>query len=149
MDNSFLNIDESPHDAGLFGPAVADGPDNFSHLLIIGDVPGNEVKELGAKTFATDQSAGKLAPINPLYAGTHGANYMHGGALHNDVNYRNAERRIQHELRAYNTNFLLDKRQSSRTPMPTSPYLPIDHPGLQAREQPVVQVQPQDDCIIL
>lgn len=120
-------ISQSPYDVRLIKPNLQNGPEHYSDLLIIGDVPGNEVKVLGAKTFAADQSAGKLAPIHPMYAGTHLANYGHGGALHDDVNYRNAHRRIQHDLTMHNIHPRLDQRFHTRTPMPTPPYIPVDY----------------------
>jgi len=110
----------------LYGGVQAPSPlPQFSMQVIMGDAPGNEVKTLGNR--AVQPSLGKLAPINPLYAGTNLANWGNGAALHDDVRYRNRARQIDNDLRMHDDNFRFDDRHRPRTVKPMADVIPVDY----------------------
>lgn len=125
-----IRSDDSPYDQRLFKANKGDGPINYSGMLVVSDmVPGNETKPLGTKTFAADQSLGKLAVPNPVFHGgaiNEAAFYGNGFGWHQDAHYRNRARQIRDDLTNHTTNVRFDGRYHTRTPIPLPNVLPLD-----------------------
>lgn len=125
-------VDNTPYVNQLISSNRGDGGDNFSGLLVVSDmVPGNETKPLGTKEFASDQSIGKLAVVNPFFyspgANNVAAFYGNGFGWHDTVSYRNRSHRIRDDLLNHTTDVRLSGRLHTRTPMPTPDFIPHDY----------------------
>lgn len=109
----------SPYDQRLHR-APGDGAANWSPLLIGSDMIV-ETKALGSKQFAADQSTGKLAVPSMLNrvpgAFNNAAFYGNGFGFTDDVKYRNRLRKIRDQLQNHTTDFRLDGRMETRTPI--------------------------------